>query len=163
MGSAAGKRPKFVSAKRAASPLQGRAATIERTEHWFESKCAFGIVVSLSYATSIGAFTAISMVATPHWGDCSLSIDLTSDEISATGGHQRFALERFALLVSVRKRTRTADGIPVPRAARVRTPPRFRLWRMTHRVTTRIVPHAAVNGLGRDDILGALLCGSHVC
>ena len=27
-------------------------------------------------ATSIGAFTAISMVATPHWGDCSLSIDL---------------------------------------------------------------------------------------
>ena len=41
--------------------------------------------------------------------------------------------------------------------------PYFRLWRMTHRVTTRIVPHAAVNGLGRDDILGALLCGSHVC
>ena len=52
------------------------------------------------------------MVATPHWGDSSLSIDLTSDEISVTGGHQRFALERFALLVSVRKRTRTAGGIP---------------------------------------------------
>ena len=33
------KRPEFVSAKRAASPLQGRAATIERTEHWFESNC----------------------------------------------------------------------------------------------------------------------------
>ena len=41
------------------------------------------------------------MVATPHWGDSSLSIDLTSDEISATGGHQRFALERYALLVSI--------------------------------------------------------------
>ena len=27
-------------------------------------------------ATSIGALTAISMVATPHWGACSLSIDL---------------------------------------------------------------------------------------
>ena len=93
------------------------------------------------------------MVATPHWGDSSLSIDLTSDEISATGGHQRFALERFALLVSVRKRTRTADGIPVPRTARVRTPPRFRLWRMTHWVTTRIIPRAAC-GLSRDDIGG---------
>ncbi len=58
--SAAGKRPEFVSAKRAASPLQGRAATIERTEHWFESICAFGIVVSLSYATSIGALLAWS-------------------------------------------------------------------------------------------------------
>ena len=33
------KRLEFVSAKRAASPLQGRAATIERTEHWFESNC----------------------------------------------------------------------------------------------------------------------------
>ena len=52
-------------------------------------------------AISIVALTAISMVATPHWGDSSLSIDLTSDEISATGGHQRFALERFALLVSI--------------------------------------------------------------
>ena len=51
-------------------------------------------------ASSIYALTAISMVATPHWGDSSLSIDLTSDEISATGGHQRFALERFTLLVS---------------------------------------------------------------
>ena len=107
-------------------------------------------------ATSIGALTTISMVATPHWGACSLSIDLTSDEISATGGHQRFALERIALLVSVRKRTRTADGIPVPRTARVRTPPRFRLWRMTHWVTTRIVPHFA-----RNDILGHA-CG-HSC
>ena len=28
-------------------------------------------------ATSIGALTAISMVATPHWGDSSLSIDLS--------------------------------------------------------------------------------------
>ena len=63
-------------------------------------------------------------------------------------------LEHFALLVSVRKRTRTADGIPVPRTARVRTPPHFRLWRMTHRVTTRIVLHAAVNGFGRDDNCG---------
>ena len=31
--SAEGKRPEFVGAKRAASLLQGRAATIERTEH----------------------------------------------------------------------------------------------------------------------------------
>ena len=101
--------------------------------------CAFAYK-GISPATSIDALTAISMVATPHWGDSSLSIDLTSDEISATGGHQRFALERFALLVSVRKRTRTAGGIPASRTARDRTPPCFRLWRMTHRVTTRIVP-----------------------
>ena len=52
-------------------------------------------------ATSIDALTAISMVVTPHCGAHSLSIDLTSDEISATGGRQRFALERFTLLVSV--------------------------------------------------------------
>ncbi len=32
-----GKRLEFVSAKRAASPLQGRAATIERTEHRFDN------------------------------------------------------------------------------------------------------------------------------
>ena len=62
--------------------------------------CAFAYK-GISPATSIDALTAISMVATPHWGDSSLSIDLTSDEISATGGHLRFALERFALLVSV--------------------------------------------------------------
>ena len=37
VGSAEGKRPEFVNAKRAASPFQGRAATIERTEHRFES------------------------------------------------------------------------------------------------------------------------------
>ncbi len=36
--------------------------------------------------------SATSIVATPHWGDCSFSVDLTSDEISATGGRQRFAL-----------------------------------------------------------------------
>ena len=44
-----------------------------------------------SSATSIDALTAISMVATPHWGACSLSVDLTSFEISATGGRKRFA------------------------------------------------------------------------
>ncbi len=26
----------------------------------------------------------------PSWGDCSLSVDLTADEIPATGGHRRF-------------------------------------------------------------------------
>ena len=41
-------------------------------------------------------FPASSMVVTPHWGDYSLSDDLTSDEISATGGPQRFArYDRF--------------------------------------------------------------------
>ena len=97
------------------------------------------IVVSLSSASSIDALTAISMVATPHWGDCSLSIDLTSDDISATGGHQRFALERFALLVSVRKRTRTAGGIPASRTARDRTPGHFLLRRIAHRATVSLV------------------------
>ena len=91
-------------------------------------------------ATSIDALTAISMVATPHWGACSLSIDLTSDEISATGGHQRFALERFALLVSVRKRTRTAGGIPASRTARDRTPGCFLLRRMPHCGTASLTP-----------------------
>ena len=35
--------------------------------------------------------SASSIVATPHWGDCSFSDDLTSDGISATGCPQRFA------------------------------------------------------------------------
>ena len=35
--------------------------------------------------------SAISMVATPHCGDCSLSIDLSSDDTSATGIRQSFA------------------------------------------------------------------------
>ena len=65
------------------------------------------------------------MVVTLHWRAHSLSIDLTSDEISATGGRQRFALERFALLVSVRIRARTAGGIPASRTAHDRTPPHF--------------------------------------
>ena len=65
------------------------------------------------------------MVVTPHCGAHSLSVDLTSDEISATGGRQRFALERFALLVSARIRARTAGGIPASRTAHDRTPGRF--------------------------------------
>ncbi len=35
------------------------------------------------------------MVATPHWGACFLSIDLTSDEIFATGDRQRFVLRQM--------------------------------------------------------------------
>ena len=35
--------------------------------------------------------SANNIVATPHRGACSLLFDLTSDEISATGGRQRFA------------------------------------------------------------------------
>ena len=30
--------------------------------------------------------SATSMVAAPHWGDCSLSVEKAADEISATGG-----------------------------------------------------------------------------
>ena len=37
--------------------------------------------------------SAASIVATPHSGDRSVSADLPADEIPATGGHQRFALE----------------------------------------------------------------------
>ena len=36
---------------------------------------------------------AISMVATPHCGACSLSIELTFDEIPATGSHRMFVLD----------------------------------------------------------------------
>ena len=35
---------------------------------------------------------ATSMVVTPHRGAHSLSVDLRTDEISATGGHRFFAL-----------------------------------------------------------------------
>ena len=35
--------------------------------------------------------SATSIVATPHRGDRSFSVDLTNDEISATGGHRLFA------------------------------------------------------------------------
>ena len=31
------------------------------------------------------------MVAAPHWGDCSLSVEKRFDEISATGGHRIFS------------------------------------------------------------------------
>ena len=46
--------------------------------------------------TNLGRFrlqrlSASSIVATPHWGDCSFSDDLRIDEISATGGHRFFA------------------------------------------------------------------------
>jgi len=64
------KRLEFVSAKRAASALQARAATIERT---------------------VSNPSANSIVATPHCGACSLEFDLSSDEIPATGGRQSFA------------------------------------------------------------------------
>ncbi len=92
-------------------------------------------------ATSIVALTALSMVVTPHCGAHSLSIDLTSDEISATGGRQRFALERFALLVSVWIRARTAGVIPASRTAHERTPGRFCLWQMPHCGTASLAPH----------------------
>ena len=35
--------------------------------------------------------SATSMVTTPHCGACSLSVDLRTDEIPATGGHRFFA------------------------------------------------------------------------
>ena len=41
--------------------------------------------------------SASSIVVTPHRGDYSFSLDLTADEISATGGRQRFALKAFRL------------------------------------------------------------------
>jgi len=46
-------------------------------------------------------YSAISMVATPHCGACSLSIDLRPDEISATGGHRLFVPnQRFGQLLN---------------------------------------------------------------
>ena len=44
--------------------------------------------------------SAASIVATPHRGDCSVSADLTADEIPATGGRHRFALENDTEFVS---------------------------------------------------------------
>ena len=80
----------------------------------FLIECAFGVVrdirnlnrrsrfccrlnpllVSIDSFRSLPAMqdsSASSIVATPHWGDCSFSDDLTSDGISATGCPQRFA------------------------------------------------------------------------
>ena len=44
------------------------------------------------FSTLLGSWrtSSFSIVAAPHRGDCSFSNDLTSDEISATGGCQRF-------------------------------------------------------------------------
>ncbi len=42
--------------------------------------------------------SAFSMVATPHWGDCFLSNDLTADESPATGSRQRFVHRASASL-----------------------------------------------------------------
>jgi len=39
--------------------------------------------------------SANNIVATPYNGACSLLFDLTSDEISATGGRQRFARKQY--------------------------------------------------------------------
>ena len=63
------------------------------------ARCSFRLTYSgrfllrrIAHWGVLRPLSAISMVATPRWGDCSLSIDLTSDEISATGGRQRFVL-----------------------------------------------------------------------
>ena len=53
------------------------------------------------------------MVATPHSGACSLSIDLRSDEISATGGHRLFAQSFFETLTAVAWEAYTASSIVV--------------------------------------------------
>ena len=53
------------------------------------------------------------MVATPHSGACSLSIDLRSDEISATGGHRLFAQSFFKTLTAVAWEAYTASSIVV--------------------------------------------------
>ena len=47
--------------------------------------------VSMMCELIVRDLSAFSMVATVHWTACSLSNDLTSDEISATGSRQRFA------------------------------------------------------------------------
>ena len=49
-------------------------------------------------------------------------------------------LERFALLVSVRIRARTAGGIPASRTAHNRTPGRFLLRRILHSSTASLAP-----------------------
>ena len=46
---------------------------------------------SLLTAVAWQLYTAISKVVTPHRGDYSLSIDLSSFEISATGSRKSFA------------------------------------------------------------------------
>ncbi len=58
---------------------------------------SLGAGLALPFAlTNSGRFclsangSASSIVATPRWGDCSFSDDLTSDEISATGCPKRF-------------------------------------------------------------------------
>ena len=40
--------------------------------------------------------SATSIGATLHWRDCAFSVDLSSDEISATGGRQSFARKVFS-------------------------------------------------------------------
>jgi len=46
--------------------------------------------------------SATSMVAAPHWGDGSLSVDLTADEISRTAGRRRFARAGHLLFLTPR-------------------------------------------------------------
>ena len=46
--------------QRRRTPIANLTEQAKRSETWFESRCAFGIVVSLSYATSIGALLAWS-------------------------------------------------------------------------------------------------------
>ena len=58
------------------------------------------------------------------------------------------------MLVSVRKRTRTAGGIPASRTARDRTPGRFLLRRIAHWATASFAPQPCENNCRcRDEIL----------
>lgn len=47
----------------------------------------------------------------PSWGHCSLSVDLTADEISAAGGHQRF-VPPFGRMKQPPARLLSALGLP---------------------------------------------------
>ena len=47
--------------------------------------------------------SATSMVAAPHWGDCSLSVEKAADEISATGGRRRLSPSTAAVIVCDQK------------------------------------------------------------
>ena len=58
------------------------------------TKADFAALVTFDSCSMV--FSATSMVATPHRGDCFLSVDLSPDESPATSGRRGFA-QTFSL------------------------------------------------------------------
>ena len=81
-----GKIPRGEKRQGPVRPLNSAASIVASPLH--------GDLLVSADLTSDRTLSATSKVATLHRSDCSLSVDLSTNEISATGGHRRFVLRQ---------------------------------------------------------------------